>query len=64
MAEKRLDCDYSGHPVRQFTKEEIAAADTSGLPVYDLVVMLDDGREAARIGGTLYPLDKEGCSRL
>ncbi|WP_020613253.1 hypothetical protein [Sediminispirochaeta bajacaliforniensis] len=60
MAEKGLDSDYSGRPVRRFTEEEIAAADTSGLPVYDVVVVLDDGREAARIDGKLYPLDEEG----
>ncbi len=60
MTEKGLDTDYSGRPVRGVTKEEIAAADTSGLPVYDLVVVLDDGREAARIAGKLYPIDEEG----
>lgn len=60
MAEKGLDSDYSGRPVRRFTEEEIAAADTSGLPVYDVVITLDDGREVARIDGKLYPLDEEG----
>lgn len=60
MAEKRIDTDYSGRPVRQFTDTEIAAADTSRLPIYDVVVVLNDGTEAARIDGLLYPLDEEG----
>lgn len=56
----KVDTDYSGRPLRRFTKEEIAAADTSGLPQYDLVAVLDDGREAAQIDGVLYPLDAKG----
>lgn len=60
MTEKELDSDYSGRPVRRFTEEEIAAADTSGQLVFDVLVVLDDGREAARIDGKLFPLDEEG----
>ena len=55
----KVDTDYSGRPLRRFTKEEIVA-DTSGLPQYDLVAVLDDGREAAQIDGVLYPLDGKG----
>ena len=60
MAEKGIGSGYSGRPVRRFTPEEVAADDTSDLPHYDVVVALPDGRDAARIGGKLYPLDAEG----
>ena len=53
--------DYSGRPARHFRADEIAGDDTTDLPIYDVIVVLEDGREAARIDGVLYPLSEAGA---
>lgn len=53
--------DYSGRPARRFRADEIAGDTTTDLPIYDVIVVLEDGREVARIDGVLYPLDEAGA---
>ena len=58
--EDQVDTDYSGRPYRLPTVEELAAADLPPPDIWDIVVELPDGRNAAMSGGRYYIVKDDG----